>query len=60
VNALEGETDVTAGVGLTTAKSIALEIPPPGAGFTTTSLAVPTAARSASTKVARSWESVTY
>ena len=58
--ALEGESEVRAGTGLGTVvvlivKASAFEVPPPGAGFTTVTCAVPAVAMSAAVMAAVNW-----
>jgi hypothetical protein len=50
-----GESEVIAGTGSFVAKVAAVDVPPPGAGFTTVTLPVPAVAMSAAVIVAVTW-----
>src|SRR5919108_53171 len=57
--ALVGDSDVSAGTGLVTENVCAVEVPPPGAGVTTVTLAVPAVAMAAAVMTAVSWVALT-
>src|SRR2546428_113092 len=57
--ALEGERELTVGPALATGNACAAEVPPPGVGVTTVTLAVPAAAMSAAAIAAVSWMGLT-
>jgi hypothetical protein len=53
--AAPGETEVIVGTGLPTVKVAALELPPPGVGFITTTLKFPIEANSAAVSAIVNW-----